>query len=331
MRILVIGGTGFIGPWVARELDRLGHSVAIVHRGQTAGDLPASVERIRGARSQFAELATRFLQFAPDVVVDMILSSERQARELTGLFRGVAGRIVALSSMDVYRACGVLHRTEPGPLEPMPLTEGSPLRQNPPYPKEAMPKLQKIFTWVDDEYDKVGVERALAGVRDLPATILRLPMVHGPGDPLHRFFPVIKRVSDGRRAILLEETVAQWRGPRGYVENVAHAVALAVVLERAAGRTYNVAEPESFTELELTRRIASLMDWQGEILALPAEHTPTHLRLPGNFAQHWVPDTRRIRSEPWRKACAELLPGNVTIRPRKSTLRNSITPRKTLP
>jgi hypothetical protein len=33
--------------------------------------------------------------------------------------RGVARRIVAVSSIDVYRACGVLHGTEEGPLEPV--------------------------------------------------------------------------------------------------------------------------------------------------------------------------------------------------------------------
>ncbi len=45
-----------------------------------------------------------------------------------GIFRGVATRVVAASSMDVYRACGVLHGSEEGPLEPVPLTEKSALR-----------------------------------------------------------------------------------------------------------------------------------------------------------------------------------------------------------
>ena len=38
--------------------------------------------------------------------------------------------------------------------------------------------------------------------RDLPATVLRLPMVYGPGDPLHRLYPVVKRIADKRRHII---------------------------------------------------------------------------------------------------------------------------------
>src|SRR5256885_1916637 len=81
----------------------------------------------------------------------------------------------------------------------------------------ALERLSRVFGWVDAEYDKVAVERAVRGDAELPATVLRLPMIYGPGDRLHRFFPLIKRMDDGRPAILLAERVAAWRGPRGYV------------------------------------------------------------------------------------------------------------------
>ena len=56
-------------------------------------------------------------EYGSDVVVDLILSSGSQARELMRVFAGATRRPVALSSCDVYRACGVLHGSEPGPLE----------------------------------------------------------------------------------------------------------------------------------------------------------------------------------------------------------------------
>ena len=66
--------------------------------------------------------------------------------------------------MDVYRACGVVHGSEEGPLEPVPLTEDSALRTNgQTYPPEAIKMLQKIFGWLDDEYDKIPVERTVMG------------------------------------------------------------------------------------------------------------------------------------------------------------------------
>ena len=47
--------------------------------------------------------------------MDMILSSGRQAEALLDVFRGHAERIVAISSMDVYRACGVARTARTGP------------------------------------------------------------------------------------------------------------------------------------------------------------------------------------------------------------------------
>jgi nucleoside-diphosphate-sugar epimerase len=154
-----------------------------------------------------------------------------------------------------------------------------------------------MYGWVDDEYDKIPVEQAIMGNPGLPGTIVRLPMVYGPGDPGHRLFPILKRVDDGRPAILLEESMAAWRGCRGYVENVAHAIALAVHLNRSAGRIYNVAFPENFSELEWTRRVAEQAGFQGQFIVLPESEAPASLKVPYRMEQHWAADSRRIREE----------------------------------
>jgi nucleoside-diphosphate-sugar epimerase len=293
MRVLLIGGSGFIGPHVAGALERQGHDVVVFHRGTTSAR-----QQIVGDRRALGEHAGVLRAAAPDVVVDLILSSGEQARELNRVFRGATNRVVALSSCDVYRACGILHGSEPGPLEPVPLTERSPLRTAlRTYPPEQITMLQQVFGWLDDEYDKIPVEREILGDPELPGTVLRLPMVYGPGDPLRRFLPVVKRVDDRRPAILFEERFARWRGPRGFVENVAAAIALAAVDERAAGRVYNVGDRESPTELEWAERIASAAGWSGRFVTLPADRMPAHLLMPGNTDQHWTIDTTRIREE----------------------------------
>jgi nucleoside-diphosphate-sugar epimerase len=296
MRILLIGGNGFIGRPLSATLRQQGHTLAIFHRG--TAPLPAGVEDIRGDRSQLGQSARDLQQFSPEVVIDLVLSSGSQADELMATFRGVAARVIMLSSMDVYRAIAISHGTEEGPLEPVPLTEDSPLRQKlHPYPPENLHHLQKIFAWVTDDYDKIPPERAVMNDSELPGTVLRLPMIYGPGDPLHRFHPIVKRVVDGRRHILFADTLAAWRSPRGYVENVAAAVALAATDARAAGRVYNVCEEPAFSELEWSRKIADAMQWKGEFTILPADRTPPHLIRPGNAAQHWTASSARIRQE----------------------------------
>jgi nucleoside-diphosphate-sugar epimerase len=269
----------------------MGHSVSVFHRGSTQVDLPA--RSILGERRDLAALRVK-----ADIVIDLILSSGAQAQSLMQAFRGIAGRVVVASSMDVYRACGVLHGSEEGPLEPVPLTANSPLRTKlQTYPTAQLKMLQKLFGWLDDEYDKIPVEHAIMSDPELPGTVLRLPMIHGPGDYLRRFHPVLKRIDDGRRFILFEEGWAAWRSPRGYVENVAAALALAAVSARAAGRVYNVAESPAFSDLAWAGKIAAATGWDGEFITLPKERMPPHLVQAGNSAQHWEADSTCIRRE----------------------------------
>jgi len=157
--------------------------------------------------------------------------------------------------------------------------------------------MRKIFSWVTDDYDKIPAERVVMNDRELPGTVLRLPMVYGPGDPLHRFYPVVKRIADERQHIIFPETLAGWHAPRGYVENVAAAIALAARNDRAARRIYNVCEEPSFSELEWARKIASEMRWDGKFVVLPVDRTPPHLLKPGNAAQNWTASSARIRRE----------------------------------
>jgi nucleoside-diphosphate-sugar epimerase len=102
-------------------------------------------------------------------------------------------------------------------------------------------------------------------------------------------------MDDGRPAVLLEETLAAWRWSRGYVENVADAIVLAVTDERAAGRVYNVAEPEALTYADWVREVGRAAGWDGEVIPVPAELWP--FKRHEDFRQHFVSDTSCIREE----------------------------------
>jgi len=299
MRILLIGGNGFIGSPLVRELRELGHQLAIFHRRpEEAAPATSDVVRIQGDRNRLTDSREQIRQFSPNVIVDLILSSGEQARQLMNLSRDLTQRVVAISSMDVYRAWGVMHEVEPGDLQPLPLTEDSQLRTvRRLYPPKTIQMMQGIFTWVDENYDKIAVEEAIMNDARLPGTVLRLPMVYGPGDPLHRWFPLLKRIVDGRSTILMADDFAAWRAPRGYVDNVAHAIALAATSDQAAGRIYNICEEPSLSELAWQRKITTQANWPGKIIVLPKPKIPKHLVLPGNAAQHVVASSERIRAE----------------------------------
>jgi nucleoside-diphosphate-sugar epimerase len=267
------------------DLVASGHEVLVAHRGQTEPDDLPEVPHAHVDRHDRAGFSSAVRGFDPEALVDTRALTRADAEAVVSV-AGQDVRLVVLSSCDVYRAFGRLWRSEPGPPDSLPLTEESPLRSSP----AANRRTEEI------SFDNVDVERAV-GEAALPVTILRLPATHGPGDNQHRLFPYLKRMDDRRRTIVLEERFAGWRWTRGYVENVAAAIVLAVEDTRAAGRVYNVAEPTVYAEADWVRRIGEAVGWPGEVVAIPDADLPARLRQPFDFDQDYVVDSTRIRAE----------------------------------
>ncbi len=298
MKVLVLGGTRFIGPWVVRALVEGGHSVAVFHRGRSEADLPGGVEAIRGDRADLRSHRARFAALAPEVVVHMIAMTPQHAWDLLDVFDGVAPRVVLVSSADVYRAFGAVNRTEVTPPCRAPLTEAAPLRTRLfPYRErlDTLPADAEEREWLSD-YDKILVERVAASSPTLSCVVARLPMVHGPGDPRRRFSDVVRRMVDERPAILLSEEQATWRATRGYVEDVGAAVA-ALAGHAAASGAYNLGEPDARPHREWVEAIGHALGWQGEVVSAPAARLPQALRSEADLRHPLRLDTGRLRQE----------------------------------
>jgi nucleoside-diphosphate-sugar epimerase len=291
MKILVIGGTNFIGPAVVRHLISMGHEVTVFHRGKTTTQLPLDVQQILGDRINLPNYRREFERLCPEVVLDMIAYTEQDAQTLMNTFKGIAQRVIAISSMDVYRAYSVILGQESNVLS-VPLTEDSPLRTSL-YPFREMPSRPLD---VPLDYEKILVERVVMA-SDLAGTIVRLPMVYGANDPRHRLFGYLQRMDDNRPAIVLEESVAHWRGCYGYVENVGYAIALAVTNERAKNRIYHVADAVVLSEAERIAKMGEVVGWQGKVVVLPKDQMPADWKLTVNTEQHWLVDSTPIRQE----------------------------------
>jgi nucleoside-diphosphate-sugar epimerase len=253
MRAVVAGGRGFIGRHVCTALARAGHDVRVVGRGEPLGD--------------------------GDVIIHLGLFDEATAAAVS---TEVAGRpFVVASSGDVYFVYDQIHGREPWDgVQPAALTEDAPLRtQLYPYGRVAQtPK----GTLVD--YDKILVERAV-----LPnATVLRLPKVHGDGDPQPVLGGVAAWIASGR-TVLLDTRVASWRWTFGRADDIAQAFVLAATAQRPD--VYNVGEAVTPTWAE---RVAAL---GGDVQLVPTDQVPRELALPIAQPVDLVFDTTKIRRE----------------------------------
>src|SRR5258707_388861 len=150
MKVLVFGGTRFIGRAIVEELAAAGHELLIVHRGNLEPDGMPAVQHMHTERTELAAHQQELAAFAPDAAIDCRALTRTDAETVLGALPGEP-RLVVISSIDVYRAFGAFN--EDRETDPVPLDETSPVRPTR-YPyRGLMPGIEQYDTLdVEDVY-----------------------------------------------------------------------------------------------------------------------------------------------------------------------------------
>src|SRR3954449_11319283 len=183
MRILVIGGTSFVGRHMAQTAIDRGHDVTLFNRGRTNPDLLPQAERLTGDRnSDLSALDGR----SWDATIDVCAYVPRQVRTLLESLGTRSGHVVFVSTISVYPDA-----------TPSLFTEDAPLRQ-PAWDDElVMEKYGEL---------KVACEQVAQELADDRLLIIRPGYVVGPYDPTHRFPYWVERVAEGRSPMAMPDT-----------------------------------------------------------------------------------------------------------------------------
>lgn len=234
MRILLIGGTRFVGHHLAVALAGRGHRVTTFNRGQTPDELGGRFERLHGDRTHPGAFAAAFGQRTFDAAVDTIAMRGADTRGAIEALDGRIGHYVHFSTGQVYLvrdACPVPAREDDyeGALAPPP---GS--------------------AWEADEW-RYGVEKRECEdtldeafeERGFPATRLRLPMIHGERDPKGRIHAYVLRFLDGGPLLVPEEGSPLIR--HVHQADVVDAVIRILESGSGKGRAYNLTPETGWT------------------------------------------------------------------------------------
>lgn len=101
LRILILGGTGFIGPNQVRYAVDRGHKVTVFNRGKTnPGTLPAGVEQLIGDRNGKLD-ALKGRQW--DAVIDNPTTLPRWVRDAAAILKGNVDQYLFISTLSVYK------------------------------------------------------------------------------------------------------------------------------------------------------------------------------------------------------------------------------------
>ena len=214
--VLVLGGTGFIGPHLVRYAAARGHRVTIFTRGRHQAELPNGVTRLIGDRNgQLGALEGKHW----DVVVDDSATNPDWVRQSAQLLKGAAGRYLYTSSTGVYYPY---------------------LRRG--IDESVIPHLELADP--KDESEKFGVakarcEREVQQAFGDRAVIVRPTYIVGPGDTTDRFPYWPQRLARGG------ETLAPGRtdDPAQFIDVRDLAEWMVRLLEEERAGAYNAVGP----------------------------------------------------------------------------------------
>jgi nucleoside-diphosphate-sugar epimerase len=302
-RVVVVGGTRFVGPSAVRALLTAGHSVAVAHSGAHESPLvPAEVEHLHADRAGLLAPGGPVERWRPDALVDTFHggASEGAATQLTRCAtRAGVRQVIVISSLDVYRRCvetgiGDGSGAVPLPQDPVPLDEDAPLRDRP-YPG-ARPG-----------HDNVAAERALreSGVERI--TVLRPGTIYGPNAGV-REWSIVWRVHRGERRLPLPDGGGQMFH-RVSVHRIGAAVAAALRHAPSGCWACNVVDPFDWDFAGLAREVGRLLQWEWEPVRvsseIDAELHPWALSHPVLASDRRLRETLRVTEPDPRAALAE--------------------------
>jgi nucleoside-diphosphate-sugar epimerase len=278
LRALVVGGTGPTGPLVVEGLSRRGYRVTILHTGKHEIEFGVPVEHLHGDLHFLLPLREILHGRSFDLVVGMY----GRLRYLAEAIKGKTPRFIAVGGMP-YRAFVEGEKGDEG--VPVPVPEEAPL-----FREEERNK----FTYLMTVSEEAVMEAHKNGF--YTATILRFPMIYGPRQVAPREWCIVRRILDGRKHLVIPDGGLRLER-RGYIENVAHAVMLAVdKAGESAGQIYNVGDETVWSLRNWINLITRTMNHRWKLVSMPFTIArPSRSYAGRDF--HWVPDIDKIKGE----------------------------------
>ena len=249
MRVLFIGGTGFISTAVSRMAIAQGIELYLLNRGSRAASLPGSHSLIADInRRQDVDDVLRGLEF--DVVVDWIAFTPEDIERDLSLFRGQVKQYVFISSASAYQK----------PPRNFVITESTPL-SNPfwQYSRDKIACEERLMqAFHDEEFPVTIVRPSLTYDRNLPIAI------GGWG-----CYTLADRMLNGRQIIVHGDGTSLWVVT--HADDFARGFLGLVGQERAVGSAFHITSDEVLTWNQIYQTIAEELGVEANIVHIPSD------------------------------------------------------------
>lgn len=258
MKILIIGGTGFISGYLVRQLIDAGHSVTILTRGLTKNPVFShkDVTVIHGDRTNEQSLKNALDGSIYDIVYDMIAYRPEESETAIKIFKGKVRRFIHCSTISVYMISDQIRNPvteDQDKLPVMPFWERNPFGMEYGILKR---KCEDVLWNAHDE-------------RTFPVSMLRPTYVCGPNDPMKRDYFWMQRLLDGK-PVLVPGSGDHAFHPV-YAGDVARAFVSLIENDQSVGEAYTIAGGEFFSLNEYLHKLAALLDVHPKFKHIPQQ------------------------------------------------------------
>jgi 2'-hydroxyisoflavone reductase len=299
LRLLILGGTGFIGPHFVETARARGHTLTLFNRGQRNTDLFPEIERVLGDRDGEID-GLKGRQW--DAVIDNSGYVPRHVRLSADLLHGNVRRYLFISSISAYASF-----TKPG------------LDEDAPVAKLADESVEEV---TGETYGglKAVCERVVEQTYGDAATIVRPTYIVGPGDTTDRFTYWPVRVSRGRRML----APGQPADPVQIIDVRDLATFVIDCVERDVAGRYNACSPAGAITigdvLETSRRVTGA---DATFVWVPSEFLAQRELIETNAIPIWAPPDGEFGGAALVSSARAVATG-LRFRPLETTIRDTL-------
>ena len=245
MKVLVLGGTRFIGLRLVHHLASQGHDITLLNRGRTSVQLPPGIKRLYADRRDPEAVRSALSGQEFEVVFDITGYEARNMEPMVELFAGKIKHYVFQSTAGVYARSNYLPTVEDSPRR-------SPITEEHGYAAYEVNKVE-CEDYLFKAYQETG----------FPVSILRCPMIYGPANWMHdREFSFFVRLLQGRTIFIPGNGASIMHFT--YVDDLAHAHLSLVGNEKTFGQAFNIVSSQAIT-------IDGYIDTMAEIIGVEAK------------------------------------------------------------
>lgn len=306
LRVLILGGTGFIGPHFVETLKGAGHTLTLLNRGRRNPKLFPDVQTLVGDRNgQMDAIKNRDW----DVVIDNSGYTLKQVKLSTDILKGHVQHYIFVSSISAYADL-----TPPGIDEDYTLATLSD------------PNIEEI---TDTSYGglKVICEKTVQQAFGKNSAIIRPTYIVGPGDPTDRFTYWPVRVAKGGEML----APGSASDPIQFIDVRDLANFMRACVEQRLSGSYNACNPPGAVTigdlLETSKRVSGA---NTKFVWAPTEFLEKNKALEGLEVPIWAPPVGELAGATLVSSARAVAKG-LRFRPLETTVRDTLAWHKTRP